>query len=73
MTVKLDGFRAAMRAALDGPEKKDVEWTKFGHDFNVKKVDVKRNGDTIEIDGQVANESQRIAISKQLEALQWNQ
>lgn len=52
MTVKLDGFRAAMRAALEGPEKKDVEWTKFGHDFNVKKVDVKRNGDTIEIDGQ---------------------
>lgn len=45
MPVKLDGFRRALDAALNGPSIKDVEWTTFGHDFNVKKVEITRSGD----------------------------
>lgn len=49
--IKLDGFRRALKAALDGPEVKDVEWTKFGHDFNVKKAAIKKTANGLSIDG----------------------
>lgn len=51
MSIKIDGFRRAMKAALDGPSIKDVEWSSFGHDFNVKKVLVTRTSNGITIDG----------------------
>jgi hypothetical protein len=40
--VKTDGFRRALKAAVDGPELRDVEWTSHGHDFNVKKAVVEK-------------------------------
>ena len=43
--VRMEGFRRALKAALDGPDIKDVEWTTFGHDFNVKKVKVTKTSD----------------------------
>lgn len=49
--VKVEGFRKALKAALNGPELKDVEWSKDGHDFNVKQVVVKQEGDGLKIDG----------------------
>lgn len=51
MSVNIEGFRRAMQAALDGPSIKDVEWSSFGHDFNVKKVAIKKTSDGIEING----------------------
>jgi hypothetical protein len=51
MSVNIEGFRRAMKAAMDGPELKDVEWSSYGHDFNVKKVAVKKTDDGIEING----------------------
>lgn len=51
MSFKINGFRRAMAAALDGPSIKDVEWSSFGHDFNVKKVAVTRTSDGVTIDG----------------------
>ncbi|MBW3579167.1 MAG: hypothetical protein KY462_15820 [Actinobacteria bacterium] len=49
--INREGFQKAMKAALDGPELKDVEWTKFGHDFNVKKISVSKTSDGLKIDG----------------------
>lgn len=49
--VNREGFRKALKAALDGPELKDVEWTTFGHDFNVKQVRVTKTSDGLLIDG----------------------
>jgi len=51
MSVKIEGFRRAMQAALEGPDIKDVEWSSFGHDFNVKRVVVKKTASGVEIDG----------------------
>lgn len=51
MSVKTKGFERAMRAALDGPDIKDVEWSRHGHDFNVKRVVVRNVARGIEIDG----------------------
>lgn len=51
MSVNLKGFRKALSAALDGPNVKDVEWTKFGHDFNVKKVEITKTSDGLFIGG----------------------
>jgi hypothetical protein len=49
--VKSDGFRRALKAAVDGPDLKNVEWTSFGHDFNVKKVVVTKTANGLTIDG----------------------
>lgn len=52
MSVNIEGFRRAMKAAMDGPELKDVEWSSHDHHFNVKKVAVKKTDDGIEINGR---------------------
>lgn len=45
-------FRRALKAALVGPSIKDVEWTKNGHDFNIKKVSIKETDEGLVIDGK---------------------
>ncbi len=45
-------FRRALKAALVGPSIKDVQWTKNGHDFNIKKVSIEKTADGIIIDGK---------------------
>ncbi|ERN41566.1 hypothetical protein KR51_00017840 [Rubidibacter lacunae KORDI 51-2] len=46
-----NNFRKALKAALDGPELKDVEWTKNGHDFNVKKARITKTSSGLIVDG----------------------
>lgn len=45
-------FRSALKAALVGPSIKNVEWTKNGHDFNIKKVSIKETDEGLVIDGK---------------------
>lgn len=49
--VKMEGFRRALKAAIEGPSIKDVEWTSDGHDFNVKKIKVSKTNGILTING----------------------
>jgi hypothetical protein len=49
--VKMEGFKRALRAAIEGPSTKDVEWTSNGHDFNVKKIEVSKSNGILTING----------------------
>ncbi len=49
--IKQENFRRALKAALDGPQAKDVEWTSNGHDFNVKKAHISKVAGELLIDG----------------------
>jgi len=43
----------ALKAAMEGPEVKDLNV--FGHDWNVKKAKVEKNGDIITVVGQISH------------------
>lgn len=49
--IRIEGFRRALKSAIDGPSTKDVRWTSNNHDFNVKKVKITKTQAGLEIDG----------------------